>query len=109
MNTKLIVKCIKDLFELCPLEKIQLYSTELTIVVKPKLLYNILLFFKYHISYQFTILTCVSGVDYPSNKYRFKLVYDLLSIRYNARVRIKTFTHELLGISSCNHLYFTAG
>ena len=109
MNAKLIVKCIKNLFKLCPLEKIQLYGNELIIVVKPKLLYDILLFFKYHISYQFSILTCISGVDYPNNKYRFKLVYDLLSIRYNVRVRIKTFTHELLGISSCNQLYFTAG
>jgi NADH-quinone oxidoreductase subunit C len=109
MNSQLIVKNIKNLFELCPLEKIQFYGRDLIIVVKPKLLYDILLFFKYHITYQFDILTCISGVDYPSNKYRFKLVYDLLSIRYNVRFRIKTFTHELFGINSCNRLYFTAG
>ena len=29
------------------------------------------------------------------NKYRFQIVYELLSIRYNFRIRIKTFTHEL--------------
>lgn len=109
MNSQLIVKNIKNLFELCPLEKIQFYGRDLIIVVKPKLLHDILLFFKYHISYQFDILTCISGVDYPSNKYRFKLVYDLLSIRYNVRFRIKTFTHELFGINSCDRLYFTAG
>jgi len=33
----------------------------------------------------------------------------LLSIRYNVRFRIKTFTHELFGIDSCDKLYFTAG
>ena len=109
MNSQLIVKNIKNLFELCPIEKIQFYGRDLIIVVKPKLLHDILLFFKYHISYQFDILTCISGVDYPSNKYRFKLVYDLLSIRYNVRFRIKTFTHELFGINSCDRLYFTAG
>ena len=109
MNSQLIVKNIKNLFELCPLEKIQFYGRDLIIVVKPKLLYDILVFLKLHISYQFDILTCISGVDYPSNKYRFKLVYDLLSIRYNVRFRIKTFTHELFGIDSCDRLYFTAG
>ena len=109
MSTKLTVQCIKDLFELCPLEKIQFYGVDLTVVVKPKLLYDTLLFLKFHIPYQFSILTCISGVDYPNNKYRFKLVYDLLSIRYNVRVKIKTFTHELFGISSCNHLYFASG
>ena len=40
---------------------------------------------------------------------RFKLVYDLLSIRFNIRLRINTFTHELCGIDSCDRLYFTAG
>jgi NADH:ubiquinone oxidoreductase subunit C len=109
MNSQLVVKNIKDLFELCPLEKIQFHGRELTIVVKPKLLYDILLFFKLHVLYQFTILTCISGVDYPNSRYRFKLVYDLLSIRYNIRIRIKTFTHELFGINSCDRLYFTAG
>jgi len=109
MNSQLVVKNIKDLFKLCPLEKIQFYGRDLTVVVKPKLLYNILLFFKFHIIYQFDILTCISGVDYPSNKYRFKLVYELLSIRYNVRFRVKTFTHELFGINSCDQLYFTAG
>lgn len=109
MNSRLIVKNIKDLFGLCPLEKIQFYDKDLTVVVKPKFLYDILVFFKYHISYQFDSLTCISGVDYPKNKYRFKLVYDLLSIRYNNRFRIKTFTHELFGVDSCNQLYFAAG
>ena len=68
-----------------------------------------LVFFKYHTLFQFDILTSVTGVDYPNNKYRFKLAYDLLSVRYNIRLRIKTFTHELFGIDSCDQLYFTAG
>ena len=68
-----------------------------------------LILLKYHIPYQFNILTCITCVDFPHNKYRFKLVYDLLSIRYNIRLRIKTFTHELIGVESCDQLYFTAG
>jgi NADH:ubiquinone oxidoreductase subunit C len=109
MNSQLIVKSVKNLLGLCPLEKIQLYSQDLVIIVKPNFLYDILLFFKYHTLYQFEILTCITGVDYPNNKYRFKLAYELLSVRFNIRIRIKTFTHELLGIDSCDKLYFTAG
>lgn len=109
MNSQLIVKNIQSLSKMCPIEKIQLYGQELVIGVQPKLLYDILVFLKYHTLYQFNILTCITGVDYPNNKYRFKLVYDLLSVRYNTRLRVKTFTHELFGIESCAHLYFTAG
>ena len=79
MNSQLIVKNIQSLSKMCPLEKIQLHGQELVITVKPKLLYDTLVFLKYHTIYQFNILTCITGVDYPNNKYRFKLVYDLLS------------------------------
>ena len=109
MNSQLIVKNIRNLSRMCPLEKIQVYDQELVIIVKSKLLYDILVLFKYHIPYQFNLLTCITGVDYPANKYRFSLVYDLLSIPFNIRLRIKTFSHELFGVDSCNQLYFTAG
>ena len=109
MNSQLAVKNIQSLFKICPLEKIQLYGQELVIVVKSKLLFDILVLFKYHTPYQFNLLTCITGADYPNNKHRFNLVYDLLSIRFNIRLRIKTFTHELFGIDSCHKLYFTAG
>lgn len=109
MNSQLIAKNIQSLSKMCPLEKIQLYNKELVVIVKSNLLYDTLVFLKYHIPYQFNILTCITGVDYPENKYRFKLVYDLVSIRFNVRLRVKTFTHELFGVDSCDQLYFTAG
>jgi NADH:ubiquinone oxidoreductase subunit C len=109
MNSQLIVKNIRNLSRMCPLEKIQVYDQELVIIVKSKLLYDTLVLFKYHTPYQFNLLTCITGVDYPANKYRFSLVYDLLSIRFNVRLRIKTFSHELFGVDSCDQLYFTAG
>jgi NADH/F420H2 dehydrogenase subunit C len=109
MSQQLVVKNLRNVFKVCPLDKIQIFNSDLTLVVNPNMLLNILFFLKNHILYQFEILSCISAVDYPSNKYRFKLVYELLSIRYNIRIRIKTFTHELVGIDSCDHLYLTAG
>nr|YP_010377474.1 NADH dehydrogenase subunit 9 [Hemiaulus sinensis]QYB23210.1 NADH dehydrogenase subunit 9 [Hemiaulus sinensis] len=109
MSKKLVVENLKYLSKLCPLEKIQIFNDNVILIVKPNVLFDILVFFKYHVLYQFELLTCISGVDYPMNKYRFKIVYELLSIRYNFRIRIKTFTHELLAIESCDKLFLTGG
>ena len=109
MNKKLIIKNLQELSKMCPLEKIQIFNDNLIIIVKPSYLKDILLFFKNHIMFQFKILTCISGVDYPMNKYRFQIVYELLSVRYNFRVRIKTFTHELLGIESSDKIFSASG
>lgn len=57
-------------------------ENDINLVINDNLLLNILFFFKSHCLYQFKILTCISGVDYPENKYRFKIVYELLNIRY---------------------------
>lgn len=108
MNQKLVVRNLQNLYRLCPLKKIQVFNENIIVTVKPDMLLNVLLFFRYHVLYQFEILSCISGADYPTNKYRFKLIYELLSIRYNNRIRIKTFTHELLGVESCAKLFLTA-
>jgi NADH dehydrogenase (ubiquinone) Fe-S protein 3 len=109
MKNELIIKNFRDLSKLCPLEKIQVFSDNLILIVKPVVLCDVLLFLKNHIMYQFELLSCISGVDCPTNKYRFQIVYELLSIRYNFRIRIKTFTHELLGINSCVSIFSAAG
>ena len=95
-NKNIILKNLKNLAKVCPLEKIQVFNDNIILVVKPKFLFNILLFLNNNILQQFKLLTSISGVDYPMNKYRFSVVYEILSIRYNYRLRIKTFTHELL-------------
>ena len=84
-----------------PVKKIQIYNNEATIVLHTNDFLDGLLFFKNNILCQFKILSCISGVDYPANKYRFKIVYDLLSIRYNSRLRVKIFNHELVPVNSC--------
>ena len=53
------------------------------------------------------IVTRNPAVDFH-NKYRFKLVYELLSVRYNSRIRIKIFSHELLTVESCDTLFSAA-
>jgi NADH dehydrogenase (ubiquinone) Fe-S protein 3 len=109
MNKKLLVKNLKELSNICPIEKIQIFNDNLVLIVKPTILKQILLFLKNHTIFQFKVLTCISGVDYPMNKYRFQIVYELLSVRFNFRLRLKTFTHELVGIDSVEKIFLTAG
>ena len=105
MNNLFIIKNLKIIKKLLPILKIQIHQKEISLLVKNKNLIPTLIFFKNHIRYQLKILTCISGIDYPNNKYRFKIVYELLSVKYNIRLRIKVLTDELTPIESCNYVY----
>lgn len=60
---------------------------------------------KYHFGYQFKVLVCISGIDYPENLYRFKLAYELLSIRYNTRLRFKIVLDEVTPVNSIEKIF----
>ena len=108
IQNSLIVENLKNLSKNCPLKKIQVYNSEITVVCQTTDLLNIMLFLKNHILCQFKLLTCISGVDYPQNKRRFKIVYELLSIRFNSRIRIVIFVDELAIVNSAGILYSAA-
>ena len=105
----IVIENFKLLSKSCPLEKIQVLNDSIVITVKPEIVFDILLFLKNHVLYQFELLTCISGVDFPSNKYRFNIVYELLSLRYNCRLRVKTFTNELTSVQSSEKLFLASG
>ena len=105
MNNLFIAENLKTLTKVLPILKIQTHQKEISLIVRKEHLLFVLAFLKNHVKYQFKILTCISGVDYPSNKYRFKVVYELLSVRYNIRLRVKVLTHELSPIESCGKIY----
>jgi len=100
-----IIENLKIISRICPIEKVQFFNSEITIVVKTNDITNTLLFFKNNCLCQFKILSCVSGVDYPKKLHRFSVIYDLLSLRYNCRFKIKVFVHELGFILSSTNLY----
>jgi len=105
----IILENLKNISKICPIKKIQLFNSEITLVVHTNDLLDILLFLKNNFLCQFKILSCVTGVDYPKSKYRFAIIYDLLSIRYNVRFKIKIFTYELGSVFSATKLYSAAG
>ena len=46
------------------------------------------------------VLIDICGVDYPEREARFEVVYHLLSVKYNSRIRVKVAVDELTPIDS---------
>jgi len=105
MNQKLFIEAGKNLTKIIPLTDFKIFNDELVITLKSKHLKTGLLILRYHYLTQCKILTAISGVDYPYKNKRFEIVYELLSIRYNARIRVKTYVNEIESIESVNDIY----
>ncbi|XP_028582058.1 NADH dehydrogenase [ubiquinone] iron-sulfur protein 3, mitochondrial isoform X2 [Podarcis muralis] len=73
---------------------------ELEILIHPDGIIPVLTFLKDHTNAQFKNLADLTAIDVPSRQNRFEIVYNLLSIAYNSRIRVKTYTDELTPIES---------
>jgi NADH dehydrogenase (ubiquinone) Fe-S protein 3 len=86
----------------------QNFNNENCLVISfDKLIFS-LKFLKNHIGLQFNILSCISGVDYLQENYRFAVVYDFLSTTFNSRLRLKVFANEYSFIPSIINIYINA-
>jgi NADH dehydrogenase (ubiquinone) Fe-S protein 3 len=47
----------------------------------------------------------ITAVDYPTRDQRFEVVYNLLSVRHNSRIRVKTYADEASPVPSITGLY----
>ncbi|YP_009477630.1 NADH dehydrogenase subunit 9 (mitochondrion) [Nymphaea colorata] len=72
-------------------------------------LFPLLCFLRFHTYTRVQVLIDICGVDYPSRKRRFEVVYHLLSTRYNSRIRVQTSVDEVTRISSVVSLFPAAG
>lgn len=67
---------------------------ELTIEVGLGQLADLLGYLRTDASCRFTTLVDISAVDYPAREKRFDIVYHLLSMHLNHRIRVKAQVHE---------------
>jgi len=58
---------------------------------------------------RFNMLVDLCGVDYPEREQRFEVVYNLLSLPHNRRVRVKVPTDEATPVPSVASIYRAAG
>ena len=84
-------------------------KNEVVLYIFPQFIIPFFSFLKNHINTQFKVLIDVTAVDYPTRALRFEIVYNLLSVSYNARIRIKTCIDETTTIASVTELYSAAG
>ncbi len=81
---------------------------ELTVIARADTIVPVLTFLRDDPSCHFSVLIDLCGADYPEHAQRFEVVYHLLSMHQNQRVRIKVRTDEETSVPSVVDVYPTA-
>jgi NADH-quinone oxidoreductase subunit C len=82
---------------------------QLSVVVSRDTLLRTLTFLRDDAKCLFSCLMDITAVDWPERAERFDVVYNLLSLRLNQRVRIKVRTDEVQPVASAAAIYSAAG
>lgn len=98
----------KNLKNCLPLLSSSFNLKENAIIISNDKLLFVLTYLKLHIHTQFNLLSCISGVDMFRANYRFGVVYDLLSLTYNIRLKVKTFVNEITPVMSISNIFINA-
>jgi len=101
-------KSLIELSSIIPTIVIQQIKNENIVICNSNNILILLRILKCHINYQYRMLTAISGVDLIGNNYRFAVVYDLLSLTFNSRIRIKLFIDEISSVFSAVSVYSCA-
>lgn len=86
-------------------QQFSVWKDELTIYIPPSGVIPVFSFLKYHTAAEFTQVSDITAVDYPTRDQRFEVVYNLLSVRHNSRIRVKTYADEATPVPSITSLY----
>ena len=81
---------------------------ELTVLAQRGTVVEVLTFLRDDVNCQFQQLLDVCGVDYPEREPRFEVVYHLLSLTHNRRVRVKVRTDEETPVPSATGVFSSA-
>jgi NADH-quinone oxidoreductase subunit C len=81
---------------------------ELVVRARPESIVRTLTFLRDDSNCQFKVCVDVCGVDYPERARRFEVVYHLLSLKHNQRVRVKLETDEATPVPSATSVYSSA-
>jgi len=83
-------------------------NLEFSLILDYKNLNLLLTILKNHINFQFKLLSCISGIDLFKMNYRFLISYELLSVIFNIRLRLKIFVNDFSFINSITNIYVNA-
>jgi len=91
------------------LDKIELKHDELVVTAKPQSLLPLLSFVRDDGACLFKVLVDICGVDWPGREKRFDVVYNLLSMKHNLRLRLKVAVADGETVPTVTELYSAAG
>ena len=86
----------------------QLDHDELSLVAQRGAVVSVLTFLRDDVNCQFQQLLDVCGVDFPGREQRFEVVYNLLSLTHNRRIRVKVRTDEETPVPSATGVFSSA-
>jgi NADH-quinone oxidoreductase subunit C len=81
---------------------------ELTLEVQTGAIVRVLTYLRDQPNCQFKMLIDICGVDYPEREQRFDVVYHLLSLKHNQRIRVKVATDEVTPVPSVTGVFGSA-
>lgn len=87
----------------------EVVCNELTVRVHRDQIVKTALFLRDDSQCLFKLLIDICGVDYPERTERFEVVYNLLSVKHNQRIRLKVETDEATPVPSLTGVYSSAG
>ena len=81
---------------------------ELSLTVHRDNIVEVLKLLRDDVNTQFKLVMDICGVDYPESEERFCVVYNLLSLPHNLRLRIKVWTSEAVPVPSVTSVFSAA-
>ena len=81
---------------------------ELVVRAHPLHIEPLLLLLRDDSTCQFKVLIDICGVDFPERSERFEVVYQLLSLTHNQRIRVKLSANEESAVASVAGIYSAA-
>lgn len=91
------------------IDGVEVRLDELMLVVKAPSIVRVLTHLRDDAGCLFKMLIDICGVDYPERARRFDVVYNLLSLRHNRRIRVKVPVDEATTVPSAVSVYSAAG
>jgi NADH-quinone oxidoreductase subunit C len=82
---------------------------ELMLRVQREAIVRLMKFLRDDANCQFKMLVDLCGVDWPERPERFEVVYNLLSLKHNQRIRVKVSTDEDTPVPSVTSVFSAAG
>lgn len=87
------------------IESADVESGELNIVVNAQSINKVLTFLRDDKKCLFSMLVSICGADYPAREKRFDVVYQMLSVRHNQRIRVKLQADKMTFVPSATKVF----